>query len=116
MTLEHIEQLIKAIGQKHGTYCTFTVQSGHNEGGHRNYANAVQYNTYISNDLHGTQHQKFDSLACAVNRFERFLAVDDLVAYNKELAEESLFALREEKANTEEKIAALVEQIQEETP
>ena len=45
--MNEVEDLIKKIGIKHDVYCTFTIRSGSNKNGGKDYSN-VNYQTYIS--------------------------------------------------------------------
>ena len=102
--LKRIETLLKEIGKKHNTYCTFTMFSGHGEKGVADYANSVDYGAYISAMPSVQTHTKHKTLQEVLERFERFLAIDDLLAENRELAEQHLEQLKLEKMSVNERI------------
>jgi hypothetical protein len=102
--LERIEELMKAIGKKHNTYCNFTVRSGHGKGGTNDYANSVDYNTYISGEPICSAHEVFKTIDEVVNRFDSYLAIDDLLAENRDMAQERLKTLHEQREDIEDNI------------
>ena len=69
--MNEIEELIKAIGVKHGCYCTFTIAIGHTNG--KTDSSKVGYQSYISGNLEkGFNHKKHDSIEDTCKRFNDY--------------------------------------------
>lgn len=92
-------ELIKAIGSKHGTYCTFTIRSGH-KGGKADYASCVVYQTYISSEIN--PHRDHETEKEANERFKEFLDAEDLDIRNIHKARSLLIKRRQEIEDLEE--------------
>lgn len=69
--MNETEELIKAIGEKHDCYCTFTIRSVHKDGG-IDYGN-TDYKSYISEDK-GTRHKNHKTIEEVNERFNNFLS------------------------------------------
>ncbi len=77
--LNEIQVLLGEIRAKHNIAASFRVN---NFGGLKD----PKFNTYIASDI-GICHRDHHSFEDAVQRFKEFISIDDLSAYNKELAE-----------------------------
>lgn len=97
--LEEIQGLLNQIKAKHGTAAAFEFFNFWTPDG-------PKFKTYIAHDV-GPGHKQHDSLDDAVQRFKDFLEVDDLFAYNKELARFELKRLIEKKEDIEAEIYRL---------
>lgn len=95
--LETVARLLKAIREKHGSACTFTVQQ---------YTGETAYQTYIADDV-WPSHITHGSLVDAVSRLEAFLSVEDLAAYNNGVAMARIQNLRDQEEHIHDQIADL---------
>lgn len=95
--LDTVARLLKAIREKHGSACTFTVQQ---------YAGETAYQTYIADDV-WPAHITHDSLIAAIARLEAFLSVEDLAAYNNSVAMARIQSLRGQEEDIQDQISDL---------
>lgn len=95
--LDTVTRILKAIREKHGSACTFTVQQ---------YGVETAYQTYIADDV-WPAHITHDSLASAVARLEDFLSVEDLAGYNNSVAMARIQDLRGQEEDIQGQIADL---------
>jgi hypothetical protein len=104
MNPREIELLIKAIGAKHSTYCTFTIKSGYTDD-KADYANIVKYATYIADTQ--DPHQDHSTLPEAIAHFEAYLKIEDLDGYNLARTKTKLDELIEEREDLDYDIQRL---------
>ncbi len=107
MNIAIIEDIIKEIGKKHNAYCNFTITAGHTPDGKADYANATSYKTYINADR-DREHQNHTTVQEAMNRFEKFLAIKDILKHDRQRLKELIREYTDEKENLEDDIKRLV--------
>lgn len=95
LTIGRISSILEEIYKKHRTACAFTAQ--------KYYVDDTKYQTYIADDIFPC-HRDAASADDALARLEEFLALDNLLAHKKELAENRLKTLKEDLENIEDQI------------